>query len=582
MGITERKLDLIFCWHMHQPDYRNYQTGEFELPWTYLHAIKDYTDMVYHLEQFPGARAVFNFVPILLDQLESYVTAFATNRITDPLLQLLVQKDLNTLSNEQRAFIFSSCFRCNHATMIQPFPQYKHLLDVYQMLEEQGESSMAYLSGQYLSDLLVWYHLAWTGESVRREHELVINLMSKGMHFSYADRLALFNLTGSLITGLMPRYSALLDAGRIEISSTPHYHPIGPLLIDFQAARESNPNSSLPESPDYPGGRNRVKYHIDSAIASHETRFGQKPNGFWPAEGGVSDAFVGLLGQSNCKWSASGEGVLVNSLFKSNPERLPDKRQTLYRPYRIDKLEGGVNLFFRDDYLSDLIGFEYAKWHGRDAASNFILELEKILQTAPEHENPVVSVILDGENAWEYYPYNGFYFLSDLYEALQSHPSIRMTTFNDYIDRRAQAEKEQTQDSPSIFAEVGVLQGLVAGSWVYGNFSTWIGCQDKNRAWDLLCAAKRSFDHVTASGRLNEDQIAAASRQLASCESSDWCWWFGDYNPRLSVESFDKLYRENLSNLYRLLQLPVPGLLSQPVSHGGHDATVTGAMRRAN
>lgn len=567
---------------MHQPDYRNHQTGEFELPWTYLHAIKDYTDMVYHLEQFPGARAVFNFVPILLDQLESYVAAFESKQISDPLLRLLAQENLNTLSDEQRRFILDSGFRCNQDTMIQPFSQYKHLLDVYKMLEKQGVASMAYLSGQYLSDLLVWYHLAWTGESVRREYNLVIELMSKGGHFSYADRLALFDLIGELIKGLVPRYKALLDAGRIEISSTPHYHPIGPLLMDFQTALESSPNSSLPESPDYPGGKERVQYHIDSAIASHQARFGQPPSGFWPAEGGVSDEFVDLLGQSKCRWTASGQGVLVNSLHKANPGALPDKRQMLYRPYRIAGIEGEVNLFFRDDYLSDLIGFEYAKWHGREASDNFVHELEHILQSAPGHENPVVSVILDGENAWEYYPYNGFYFLSDLYEALQSHPSIRMTTFNDYLSRRAHLDRGEGQPGTEYFAETGTLPGLVAGSWVYGNFSTWIGSPDKNRAWDLLCVAKKSFDRVVASGRLTEAELAAASRQLASCESSDWCWWFGDYNPRLSVESFDKLYRENLANLYRLLQLPVPDSLSQPVSHGGYDVSTTGAMLRAN
>ena len=472
MAGQDRKLELILCWHMHQPDYRNYQTGEFELPWTYLHAIKDYTDMAYHLEQFPGARAVFNFVPVLLDQLESYAAAFDSNQITDPLLRLLAQDDLSALSNEQRAFILASCFRCNHATMIQPFPHYKHLLDMYKMLEEQGEAAMVYLSAQYLSDLLVWYHLAWTGESVRREHDLVIKLMSKGGHFSYTDREALFDLIGELIKGIIPRYRALLDAGRIEISSTPHYHPIAPLLIDFQTAQESSPDSSLPESLDYPGGRNRVKYHIDSAIASHQTRFGKPPAGFWPAEGGVSDAFVGLLGQNACKWTASGEGVLMNSLHKARPGILQDKCKTLYRPYQIDGLEGKVKLFFRDDYLSDLIGFEYAKWHGRDAATSFVRELEQILNKTDGNENPVVTVILDGENAWEYYSYNGFYFLSDLYEVLHSHPSIRMTTFNDYLSR---SETES-------MAEVGVLSSLVAGSWVYGNFSTWIGSPDKNRA----------------------------------------------------------------------------------------------------
>ena len=231
-----------------------------------------------------------------------------------------------------------------------------------------------------------------------------------------------------------------------------------------------------------------------------------------------------------------------------------------------------MTCFFRDDRLSDLIGFEYSRWHGQDAALNFVEQILVIANNAPTGETPVVSVILDGENAWEYYPYNGFYFLDELYSALEAHPDIHTSTYRDYL-KLSQARSD--------VAKVNSLSGIVAGSWVYGDFSTWIGSKDKNRAWDLLCVAKQSYDMVMASGRLSQDEQAAAEKQLFSCESSDWFWWFGDYNPSHAVVSFDRLFRHNLTELYHLLKLPPPQNLSEPISQGSAvDIEVGGAMRR--
>lgn len=587
-----KKLNLILCWHMHQPDYRNQATGEFTLPWTYLHAIKDYTDMAYHLETHPEARAVFNFVPVLLDQLEDYVDQFDSGKIRDPLLALLAVEDLKQLNAAQRKLVLDSCFRSHHNKMIEPYGAYKRLYDLFRQLEAQGESYLDYLSSQYMGDLLVWYHLVWTGESIRRNHELVVALMSKGGHFTAEDRRHLFDLIGRSIRELIPRYRKLSDSGRIELSSTPHYHPILPLLIDFKAARESMPEVALPESVCYAGGQKRAEFHLESAIASHRDRFGKLPQGIWPAEGGISHAAAMLLAQNGIRWTASGEKVLVNSLRGVHGDQpLPERGRYLYRPYKLSFGEHEMTCFFRDEKLSDLIGFEYANWFGADAVRNFIHGLEEIWHQAEAGENPVVSVILDGENAWEYYPYNGYYFLSELYKALSSHPFIRMTTFSDYLDacgapadiQGELALEPKEPQAPAVSCAVpGELPYLVAGSWVYGTFSTWIGAPEKNRAWDLLCTAKQSFDLVIGSGRLNEEETARAYKQLADCEGSDWFWWFGDYNPQHSVESFDRLYRENLANLYRLLKLQVPEELAQPICSGHGHPEAGGAMRRAS
>jgi len=568
----KKLVDLVFLWHMHQPDYRDYASGEFVLPWTYLHAIKDYTDMAYHLERHPKVRAVLNFVPILLDQLDDYTDQFATGQLRDPLLRLLAHENSVLLSAPERQLAFDACFRSNHTKMIAPYPAYKRLWELFNLLQAESESGLSYLSDQYVADLLTWYHLAWCGESVRREYALVASLMSKGQDFSFEDRKQLFDLIGQLISGIIPRYRKLAESGQIEISATPHYHPLAPLLIDFATTREAMPDAPLPISQHYPKGKQRVAAHIESAKKSHRARFGSEPQGMWPAEGAISTETLKVFASEGYRWVASGEGVLVNSLHNLE-QPVPDSSQYLYRPYQLENGADGLHCFFRDDRLSDLIGFEYSRWRGNDAAGHFVAQIESIAQHAPAEETPVVSVILDGENAWEYYPYNGFYFLDELYAELEANTRIHTSTYSDYLT--------SSMTNPSS-AKKRDLPSIVAGSWVYGNFATWIGSKDKNHAWDLLCVAKQSFDMVTSSGRLNQAEQDAAEKQLCSCESSDWFWWFGDYNPSHSVASFDQLFRHNLTELYNLLKLPAPQNLSEPISQGSGSPEAGGAMRRAS
>jgi len=558
-------LDLVFLWHMHQPDYRDRLHGEFILPWTYLHAIKDYTDMAAHLENHPRIHAVVNFVPVLLEQIEDYVDQFATGEFRDPLLRLLATENLDQISTAQRRIVLDSCFLCNHGTMLTPFPRYRRLFDVHQHFLKCGEDSISYLSGSYFSDLLCWYHLAWMGESERRQQPLLAEMMAKGAGFGFEERKKLLQLMGEIMGGIVPRYRALAESGQIEISATPYSHPLAPLLLDLRSARESLPEAPLPRASGYAGGRNRVKAQIALARETHEARFGTPPVGMWPAEGALSQKMLELLAEQGCRWTASSESVLANSLRAGGGD-LSNRPGYLYHPW---KSEGAPDLilFFRDDRLSDFIGFEYSRWHGRDAALHFVAQLEGILEQTPEGAPPpLVCVMLDGENAWDHYPYNGHYFFEDLYSQLQENPRIRTTTFSDYLS------------SPDNNSEN--LPQFTAGSWVYGTFSTWIGDPEKNRAWDVLCAAKDSFDRIMGSGRLSMAQQQAAKDQLAVCESSDWFWWFGDYNPSQAVSSFDQLFRLNIARLYEILGLKPPVELSKPISHGGGHAEGGGTMRR--
>jgi len=329
-----------------------------------------------------------------------------------------------------------------------------------------------------------------------------------------------------------------------------------PLLLDLNTTREAMPEAPLPELSAYPGGEERVKWHLEKGVQTFKRLFGFKPKGCWPSEGGVSAQTLAMLGDSGFDWTASGGSVLHNSL------RLAENthKSEIHHPFQLENTN--IACFFRDDGLSDLIGFEYSKWHADDAVADFIHHLENIV--AHESGDKVVSIIMDGENAWEYFPDNGYHFLSALYQRLASHPGIELTTFSDCLKDKA---------------EVKPLAKLVAGSWVYGTFSTWIGDTDKNRGWDMLGDAKLAFDRVMLTDKLTDKQKQQAEFQLAVCEGSDWFWWFGDYNPGEAVSNFEKQFRLNLANLYRLLGEEPPVYLALSFTQGSGSPAMGGTMR---
>ncbi|AOU97986.1 glycoside hydrolase [Acidihalobacter yilgarnensis] len=583
-----KPIQLVLCWHMHQPEYRDRKTGQFQLPWTYLHAIKDYADMVAHLEVESDARAVINFAPILLEQLEDYAIQIEAwlgsgQALRDPLLAGLGAESMPA-APEQRMWLAQSCLKANRTRMIEPWPIYKGLVDMVTWMQHQ-EHTIDYVSDQFLADLLVWYHLAWMGETIRRSDARIKHLIAKGTHFTLSDRRNLIEVIGENLTRLLDRYQILAKQGRIELSITPYGHPIMPLMIDLNCAREAWPEVILPDTlSQYPGGEARVRWHIEHGKAVFERIFGMSVGGCWPSEGSISGPTLDLLGDMGFKWAASGETVLANSL-KISGKKLKDSKSWLYRSYRHGN--SGIQCFFRDDKLSDAIGFTYSTWHGDDAAANFVHELETLADDpSGAGEMPrIVSVVLDGENAWEYYPANGYYFLSKLYQLLAEHPKIQMTTFTDALQLRGQIElvpgvvgrKPTTMTSE---AATGNLKTIISGSWVYGTFSTWIGDHDKNQGWLMLVEAKQAYDRAVAENSLAPDALERATEQLAICEGSDWCWWFGDYNPSGSVSDFERLYRLHLSNLYQLLGVASPEYLAHSFTYGGGDPATGGTMRK--
>ena len=565
------RLPVVLLWHMHQPQYRDALTGQYVLPWTYLHAIKDYTDMAAHLEGNPAGRAVVNFSPVLIEQIQEIAQRVTEHLrsgtpLPDPVLGLLGPDPVPT-DPPTRLELLRACLRAQRKQMIERFGPYLELATLAETLATPER--VAYASDQLIHDLAVWYHLAWLGETVRRTDPLVSDLTERGRSFTPAHRRQLLTLIADLVGAIIPRYRALSERGQIELSVTPYAHPILPLLLDFHSARDAVSNMALPEHSGYAGGAERAAWHVEEGIRVFTEAFGVRPAGCWPSEGAISRATLDLLDQHQFRWAATSTNVLRGCLELSDPHTPQDPR-FYNRPYRLP--ETSLSCFFRDDSLSDLIGFTYATWHGDDAAHNLVNEVAQLARRHANAPGHAVLIALDGENAWEHYPFNGYYFLRALYSLLSHHPLLELTTLSDCLARGLQ---------PAKGLQPATLQKVMAGSWVHGTLATWIGDPAKNRAWDLLCEAKLAFDHVMHSRSLDAEQRRAAERQLALCESSDWFWWFGDYNPADAVSQFDRLYRRQLMNLYRLLQLEEPASLSQPISTGGGHAEHGGVMRRA-
>ena len=556
---SDLPMKVALCWHMHQPEYRNLVTGNFHLSWTYLHAIKDYVDMAAHIEAVPGARAVVNFAPILLEQLEAYcqqVRDFMHGKgsIKDPLLAHLAEPALPGDIDDQLA-LMRKCMQANQERMINRFEPYQRLAHLATYYEDHPQT-LIYASNQFLSDLLVWYHLSWMAESARREDTRIRALEQKGCNYSLHDRRELLQIILDLMESVIPRYRRLADDGRVELTMSPYAHPIVPLLLNMETTREAMPDAHLPLNPHYPGGPERARWHLDPGLSTFQRVFGRTPVGLWPSEGGVSQESLALFAEYGFKWVASGGSVLRNS-------HSPQDSACSHRVYRFGGIE--VDCVFRDDGLSDLIGFSYSDWHAEDAVANLLGHMEHIAKLCPDRDDCLITIILDGENAWEYYPENGYYFLNHLYEGLASHPGLELTTMASFLqDNQPRPVQEKH---------------IVAGSWVYGTFSTWIGSPEKNRGWDLLVEAKLCFDERVQSGELSEEQLAAAEQQLAICEGSDWFWWFGDYNPSTTVSQFDQLYRMQLANLYHRLNVEAPSKLSEVISRGGGQPSRGGVMR---
>ena len=531
---------VALLWHMHQPFYQDLVTGEHILPWVRFHGLKDYWGMVALLREFPNVRVTFNLVPSLLVQLD----AFARDEARDRHLEIGL-KPADALSEDDRVFCLENFFHAHRPRMIDPYPRYAELL-ARRGVNGASLSPRAvagHFSVDDLRDLQVWHKLAWVDAYYFERDERVKALVAKGRSFSEQDKATLRAIELEILRRVIPEYADAAQRGQVELSTSPFYHPILPLLCDTDVYLRTHPDSRMP--------RERFQHPEDAmeqltrAIVLHERLFGKKPDGVWPSEGSVSDAMVPFVARAGLKWMATDEEILARTLqrgFTRDSRGHVEQPEVLYRPYRIGRSGQDVACGFRDHTLSDLIGFTYASWNADVAADDFV---GRLAEAGARHASrtgggdATIFVILDGENAWEHYEGQGRPFLRALYKRLESHPELRTVTMSE-----ACADPKETL--PSVFP----------GSWINGDFYIWIGHADDHRAWSQLADARRALDSAPAG--LPELALARAHEEMLIAEGSDWFWWYGDDHSSDHDLEFDDLFRRHVRNVYRALDKPIP------------------------
>lgn len=544
--MSAEPLYLAFLWHMHQPLYKDLRTGAYLLPWVRLHGTKDYFDMAAVLEGFPTIRQTFNLVPSLLDQIEDYAAG-----ATDPFLDLTLRSAAD-LTAEEKQFLLGHFFMAHPETMILVHPRYRELLHKRGDFSDPEEVRQAvrYFSTAEYRDLQVWFNLAWFDPLFQEQDPFIRELIGKGRGFTEEEKTLLVEKQREVLAGIVPLYRRLQEQGQIELTTSPYYHPILPLLCDTEAARVGLPSISLP-------GRFRrpedAEAQIRRAVETHTRRFGRPPRGLWPSEGSVSEAILPLVAEAGIEWLATDEEILAHSqgiTLERDGSGLLTHPERLYRPYRIRTGEREIQILFRDQALSNLLSFSYARLPPREAAEDLVGRLHAIRARAVgKIPAPLVAIILDGENTWEYYPRDGTEFLRDLYARLSRDPLIRTVTLSAYL-----AEHPATERLPQLFP----------GSWINHNFRIWIGHEEDNLAWEHLRAARDMLSEHE-SGPHDPDVLSLAREACYAAEGSDWCWWYGDDHYSPQEREFDRLYRDHLATIYRLLGLEPPAALAVPI-----------------
>jgi alpha-amylase/alpha-mannosidase (GH57 family) len=529
---------VAILWHMHQPFYEDLLTGEHVLPWVRLHALKDYWGMVALLREFPQVKVTFNLVPSLLVQLEAFAQEQARDRHLD-----LGLKPADQLTADERTFCVHNFFHAQRMRMVDPYPRYRELLDKRGDGPHVSARTQAGLfTVEDLRDLQVWHKLAWIDPWYHDHDERIHLLLAKGRHFTEQDKAVLRQVELELLRRVIPAYADAAGRGQVELSTSPFYHPILPLLCDTDIYLRTHPHSRMPREPfRYPED---AATQLERAVALHERLFGSRPQGLWPSEGSVSEAMVPLVAQARLRWMATDEEILARTLhvaFTRGGDGHLEQPEQLYRPYKVTVGGDSVACGFRDHALSDLIGFSYASWSADGAADDFIYRLvtggrRYVARTGDE---ATIFVILDGENAWEHYDGQGRPFLRALYSRLAEHPEIRTVTMSEACAGAKDA-------LPSIFP----------GSWINGDFYIWIGHPDDHSAWTQLAEARRTLD--LAASAVAPAALAQAREELLIAEGSDWFWWYGDDHSSEHDPEFDDLFRRHVRNVYRALDRPIP------------------------
>jgi alpha-amylase/alpha-mannosidase (GH57 family) len=524
---------------MHQPFYKDLVSGEYKLPWTRLHALKDYRGMVRILEEFPRVHQTFNMVPSMMAQVEEYASGAAS----DPFLRCAL-KPAAELTEQEQEFILRYFFQANPGRIIARYPRYQELYDAWLAADRNPARARRMFGEQAFRDLQVLSQLAWFDEDSLEGDAEIRELTAKGRRFTLDEQALVGRKQIEFMGTVLPAYREAAARGQIEISTTPFYHPILPLICDSNIAAVANPGVPLPTRFCYPGD---ARLQLERARDYVRARFGAGPAGLWPSEGWVSDEALGLAAGLGFQWAATDNGVLARTLG-----RAAGVTET-YRPYVWRSGGREIRLLFRDHYLSDLVGFVYSKMGAAEAAADLVGRIrDNCRGILASGRDALVPIILDGENAWEYYDRNGRPFLRELYRRIEDAADFEALTVSEALER----------------AEPEPLTHIFPASWINANFDVWIGFEEDNLAWEYLLAARKAYEKVAAareSGGVSPENLAVALEEILIAEGSDWCWWYGPHHDSANRPEFDKLFRDHLSNAYRALGLPPPEELSRPI-----------------
>jgi len=549
---AEDILYLNLIWHQHQPLYYKDENGVYTRPWVRVHATKDYYDMAATVAQYPNVHVTFNLTPVLLRQLDDFVQNGAKDKYW-----VLSEKPAADLTTEEKEFILQRFFDANWDNMIRRYPGYKALLDKRGGTDDAAiAAALQSFSEQDFRDLQIWFNLVWIDPDELAKKPLS-DLVAKDHGFSEEDKTVLFNEIRRIMAQVVPIHKELQEKGQIEVITTPYAHPILPLIYDTNLAAVGNPGAELPERFSYP---NDAIAHLKRSVEIYQQHFGVQPKGLWPGEGAVAQEIVPLVAKAGYQWMATGEPVLAQSLgigsFTRDLKETVQEADALYRPYYVQDKDGNkVAVFFRDWTLSDKVGFTYSGMSGEAAAKDLIQRLENIRARLKEEgaEGPhIVSIILDGENAWEYYKNDGKEFLNTFYRLLSESKTIQTITPSEYLKR---------------FPEQRSLEHLFAGAWFSPNYDTWIGEPEENQAWEYLRQTREllaKYD-MTRTRKASPEAIAQAQDYMYLAEGSDWFWWYGADQDSGQDEYFDTGFRALLRQVYLSLGEPVPPFVEVPI-----------------
>ncbi len=545
-----KRVHLVVLWHMHQPQYRDPESGRYVIPWTRLHALKDYWGMVDVLSGFPNFHATFNVVPSLGMQLEEY----ANRSFNEPWFSLAF-KNAEELTREDKAEIIARAFQVNQERLMSRWPRFVELFEWSR--PAGGARALVSFTMRDWRDLQLLSQLAWMDESWFQTDDVVSRLATKGKDYTETDKSALRKVQLEFLGLVLPVYRDAAQRGQIEISTTPFYHPILPLICDSDIARVANPGTPLPRRAYRRPEDAREQLRL--AREYHERVFGVKPAGVWPSEGSVSDMALTIAAEEGFQWFGTDEGVLgrtLNVAFFRDGNGIPANAERLYKSWRVQLGGNSIVGLFRDHHLSDLVGFVYSRMEAKTAAADLHSRMRHLGETVQGDQPLTICLFLDGENAWEYYPGNGRAFLCEFYGRIQADQDFRALTASEAI---------------AAASEIPTITGIFPASWINANFDVWIGHAEDVAAWELLWDAREAYARAFEArkqGRADaptETALKEARESLLAAEGSDWCWWFGPEHSTANDAEFDALYRKHLTAIYLALGQVAPEELAKPI-----------------